>query len=82
MDIVSLVGITGLVMLLLSFLLQTSGIFDSKKIGLQMLNFLGASGLAYYSFAIQNPYFTILETVWSLGALISLLKVCKQSRKS
>jgi hypothetical protein len=65
-------GLSGLIILVGVFLLQSRGVFKKKEMAFYILNAFGAGLLAYYAFSIENIYFAILETIWCLGAAISL----------
>lgn len=73
-----LFGLFGLVILVAAFLLQSAGFFRKKELSFYILNALGAGLLAQYAIAIQNVYFAILESIWFIGAFISLGSICKK----
>jgi hypothetical protein len=70
--LVEIVGLVGLVILVVVFLLQGMHLFRGKKeIYFYSFNALGAGLLATYALSLSNIYFTILESVWCAGALVS-----------
>jgi hypothetical protein len=66
------VGLFGLIILVAVFLLQTRGIFRGKDLYFYGLNAVGAGLLSYYAISIANVYFAVLESIWCVGAFISL----------
>jgi len=70
-----LVGLFGLISLVVTFLLQTTGIFEKRKTLFYTLNGIGAGFLAYYAVTIQSIYFAILESVWCIGAFAYLVSI-------
>jgi uncharacterized protein YqhQ len=70
------IGLIGMSLILLAFLL---GEFFNKcnpnTLTYNLINLIGAGILVYYSYLISSWPFLILNFVWSLVALIKLIKI-------
>jgi len=75
-DIIATVGVT---LLLIAFFLQSLKIITSEGKTYALLNLFGATIAGYASWLISFMPFVILEGVWSIVALYSLLKTNKNN---
>jgi hypothetical protein len=74
MDTGSLVGTTGVTLLLLGFVLNLLKKIRSDSVVYLLLNFTGAALAGISSYMIKFCPFVVLETVWVLASLLPLLK--------
>ena len=74
MDTGSLVGTTGVTLLLLGFVLNLLKKIRSDSVVYLLLNFTGAALAGISSYMIKFWPFVVLETVWVLASLLPLLK--------
>jgi hypothetical protein len=75
-DIIATVGVS---ILLIAFFLQSLKLIDGNSKLYAGLNFIGAAIAGYASWLIPFIPFVILEAVWSLVALYSLIKMFSKS---
>lgn len=75
MEINSIIGIIGLFLLLLAFVLNLLKKINQNSKIYNLINFVGASLLTYYSYTLNNAIFFILELVWAVFALYFLIKL-------
>jgi hypothetical protein len=71
-DIIASVGV---IILLIAFLLNLYKKLPSESKIYSLMNFVGAGICAYASYMVLFYPFIVLESVWSLVALLSLFKV-------
>ncbi len=69
------IGSTGVFLILLAYLLNISGKTSARSIVFLSLNFIGASLACLASLILHYVPFVILEGVWALISLITLLKL-------
>lgn len=76
MEINLLVGITGMVFILVAFVLEEFyRRFNQDTVQYNLLNILGSGLLLYYAFTLSSWPFMILNGVWLIAALIKLGKI-------
>jgi len=75
METSTIIGIIGLSLLLLAFVLNLLKKIKQNSKTYNLINFLGASLLTYYSYTLNNAIFFILELVWAIFALYFLIKL-------
>lgn len=68
------IGFIGVFQILLAYILNISGKISHKGLLFILLNFLGASLACLASVLMDYMPFIILEGVWALVSLISLLR--------
>jgi len=73
-DIIATVGV---VVLLVAFLLNLYKKLPANSIPYTLMNFVGAGMCGYSSYLIKFYPFVVLETIWALFALASLIKVSR-----
>lgn len=73
MDLLSFVGIAGMLMILVAFALVQSHKVDVDNLWYNALNFVGSAFLIVYAIPPLSWPFIILNTVWALIALKDLL---------
>lgn len=71
-DIIASIGV---IILLIAFLLNLYKKLPATSRIYTFLNFLGAAICGFSSYLIHFYPFVVLEAIWSLVALVSLLKV-------
>jgi len=78
-DIIATVGV---VILLIALLLNLYKKLPANSIAYTLMNFIGAATCGYSSFLIKFYPFVVLETIWALFALASLIKVSRGTSAS
>jgi hypothetical protein len=73
-DIIATIGV---VILLIAFLLNLYKKLPANSTPYTLMNFVGAATCGYSSYLIKFYPFVVLETIWSLFALASLIKVSR-----
>ena len=71
----TITGIIGLALLLIAFVLNLLKKISQNSKTYNLINFIGAGLLAYYSYTLNNAIFFILEFVWAAFALYFLIKL-------
>jgi hypothetical protein len=75
------IGLTGVAILLLAYLLNLVGRLDQKSLTYIVLNIVGAGLACLASYLINYFPFVILEATWMLVSLIALRKYFSNRRK-
>lgn len=73
-DMPMLVGIVGIVLIFIGYVCTLFGKLKEDSIAFDLLNIIGASLLAYYTYVEGALFFTALLIVWGLVALINMIK--------
>jgi len=73
-DIIASIGV---IILLIAFLLNLYKKLPAGSKVYSLLNFVGAAICALSSYMIRFYPFVVLESIWSLVALVSLIKVSR-----
>jgi len=73
-DIIASIGV---IILLVAFLLNLYKKLSAGSRLYSLLNFAGAAICAFSSYMIRFYPFIVLESIWSLVALVSLIKVSR-----
>jgi hypothetical protein len=73
-DQATLIGFVGVALLLLAFVLNLAKLLRSDRQLYLGLNFAGAALACYSSYLIRFMPFVILEGVWALAALFSMVR--------
>lgn len=76
-----LVQVIGSVLILAAFALAQRGVLDAKSRVYLVLNLVGSGVLAADAVAEKQWGFLLLEGVWSLVSLLSLLAVLRADRR-
>jgi hypothetical protein len=71
-DIIASVGV---IILLIAFLLNLFNKLSADSKAYKLMNFIGAATCGYSSYLISFYPFVVLESIWSIVALISLFRV-------
>ena len=74
MNFSEIMGSLGVAILLLAFLLNMLKIIKTESLSYTLLNFIGAGIACFASWLIPYFPFVILEGVWALVSLVSLVK--------
>ena len=75
MKLSDIIASTGVVILLIAFLLNLYKKLPADSKTYSLLNFIGAGTCGFASYMISFYPFVILEIIWAFVALISLFKV-------
>ena len=78
-DIIATIGVG---ILLIAFFLQSLKIIKTESVIYNLLNLFGAAIAGYASWLIAFVPFVILESVWCIVALYSLIKLYTKSKSS
>jgi hypothetical protein len=70
-----LVGWYGVAALLLAYALVSFDVFESDSSPYQLLNLTGAAGVATISFVKRTYQPGVLNSIWSIIALIALIQI-------
>jgi len=74
MNTLDWIGFIGVFQILLAYILNVIGKINSADLSFILLNFIGASMACVASILMEYIPFIILEGVWALVSLISLIK--------
>lgn len=80
MTLVDWLGFLGVFQILLAYVLQVLGKLSKDHLAFILLNFLGASLACLASVLMEYIPFIILEAVWALVSLMSLISYGKYKR--
>jgi hypothetical protein len=72
-----IVGIIGMTLILVGFLLEEFTKFDHSTIRFNLINVVGAGLLIYYAYTLNSWPFIILNAVWLVAALYKLTRISK-----
>jgi hypothetical protein len=70
-----IIATTGVVILLIAFLMNLAGKLSAQSKVYSLMNFIGAGTCGYASYMISFYPFVVLESIWAIVALISLFRV-------
>jgi hypothetical protein len=73
-DIIASIGV---IILLVAFLLNLYKKISANSIPYTFMNFLGAAICGFSSYLISFYPFVVLESIWAIFALVSLIKVSR-----
>ncbi len=79
MDTVDWIGFIGVFQILLAYMLNVFGKLEKEDLTFIILNFVGASLACTASVLMQYMPFIILEGVWAMVSLITLIKYRKSA---
>ena len=82
MNYIDWIGFIGVFQILLSFILNITGKIKTKDLSFILLNLIGAGMACLASILMKYLPFIILEGVWTLVSLISLVKYINQSKSN
>ncbi|MBX9721048.1 MAG: hypothetical protein K2X81_06625 [Candidatus Obscuribacterales bacterium] len=75
MDLSTTIGSGGVGLLLLAYFMQVFGWLKQKSLTYVLLNLFGSALSCYASMLIHYMPFVVLEALWCIVALISLLRL-------
>ena len=78
MNYIDWIGFVGVFQILLAFILNITGKISTKDLSFILLNLIGASMACLASILMKYVPFIILEGVWTLASLISLIEYFKK----
>jgi len=79
MNTIDLIGFFGVFLILLAYVLNVTGKVTHKSLLFIILNFIGASMACLASILLNYWPFIILEAVWALVSLYSLIIVKRKA---
>ena len=79
MNYIDWVGFIGVFQILLAFILNITGKINTKDFSFILLNLIGAGMACLASILMKYVPFVVLEGVWTLASLISLINYIKTS---
>jgi hypothetical protein len=74
MSIADIIATIGISILLVAFILNSRKVISADKLGYNILNIVGAALCGYSAYLIRFYPFVVLETVWALVALTSVMR--------
>ena len=74
MNFSEMMGSLGVAILLLAFVLNMLKIIKTESLSYPLLNFIGASIACFASYLIPYFPFVILEGVWALVSMVSMVR--------
>jgi hypothetical protein len=74
MSTIDWIGFIGVFQILLAYILNLIGKIKSNDLSFILLNLIGASMACFASILMEYVPFIILEGVWTIASLISLIK--------
>jgi hypothetical protein len=77
MKLSDIIASIGVIILLIAFLLNLYKKLSANSRIYTFMNFLGAAICGFSSYLIKFYPFVVLESIWSLFALVSLFKVSR-----
>lgn len=78
MNYIDWIGFVGVFQILLAFILNITGNINTKDLSFILLNLIGAGMACLASILMNYLPFIILEGVWTLASLISLINYIKK----
>ncbi|KKR87890.1 MAG: hypothetical protein UU34_C0002G0007 [Candidatus Curtissbacteria bacterium GW2011_GWA1_41_11] len=75
MDFNFAIGVIGLFLLLISFILNSIKKLNQESFNYNLINLGGAGFLIYYAFTIDSLPFLILESVWAVFAGYKVMNI-------
>ncbi len=72
-DFTTILGIIGAVLILVAFALVEFKIWKTEMTRYDLVNFFGSAVLVYYGILIKGYPFVILNTIWALVSLRSII---------
>lgn len=78
MDIVLVIGASGMSLLLIAFVLNLFKKIMQDSIVYNVFNIIGSALLVYYAYILNSIPFIILEAVWALFAFYKLIITLKE----
>ncbi|WP_449274490.1 CBU_0592 family membrane protein [Lacinutrix neustonica] len=73
-------GFIGVFLILLAYILNVIGTLSNKDLPFILLNFIGASLACFASILMKYLPFIILEGVWALVSLVSLVSLLRYKK--
>lgn len=78
MNYIDWIGFIGVFQILLAFILNITGKINTKDLSFILLNLTGAGMACLASILMKYVPFIVLEAVWTLVSLISLINYIKR----
>lgn len=77
MNLTDWLGFIGVFLILLAYFLNSFGVISTKNLNFILLNLIGSILACLASVLLEYIPFVLLEAIWALVSLISLLKYFK-----
>lgn len=77
MNLTDWLGFIGVFLILLAYFLNSFGVVSTKSLNFILLNLIGSILACLASVLLEYIPFVLLEAIWALVSLISLLKYFK-----
>lgn len=74
MEVLTIIGIIGTTIILISFLLNQLGKWSATSPSYDLANTIGSAVLMYYAYLLESWPFLVLNTVWFLVSARDVLK--------
>jgi len=78
---IDIVAIAGLASLLTAFALNAFHVINNKSYTYNLLNLIGGGTLTFYSISIKSVPFILLQSIWSIIALVGIVKKLAHAQK-
>ncbi|MBN2127766.1 MAG: hypothetical protein JW703_05280 [Candidatus Diapherotrites archaeon] len=75
-----IIGFTGMMLILIAFLMNQTHKWSEDSLIYDSVNFLGSALLCFYALMINSYPFLFLNTVWALFSLKDIIKDLNSSR--
>lgn len=82
MNLIDWIGFIGVFQILLAYFLNVTGKITNKNLTFILLNLIGAGMACAASVLLKYVPFIILEGIWMLISLVSLIKYARTSKTS
>jgi hypothetical protein len=80
MNLVDWIGFIGVFQILLAYILNVSGNIENESLPFILLNLIGAGMACLASVLMEYLPFILLEAVWAIVSLISLIKYFRRNK--
>lgn len=78
MSLTTIIGVTGALIILISFILNQFHKLDNDSVAYDLANLIGGTLLAFYAYLLSSIPFLVLNIVWAAVALRDLVMDLKK----
>jgi len=78
-DYTLLIGISGIVFILVGFIISEFTKIDKDTLSYNLINVVGAFILSYYAFILVSWPFFILNGIWTIAAIVRIVQILQKS---
>ncbi len=82
LDLITILGIVGATLILVAFVLEQTKIWNSEMLKYDLVNLVGGVLLVYYGIKIKGYPFVVLNSIWTLVSLRSVIIIILRNNKS